>query len=160
MQETIPTTPRYVFNGRQYVNVGGSESPFWWMRGQQGLAFSHEQEQLAYARRISHPQWIEEDYIAFNPIKPLVETKVEPFSQIESADTEFACYICMDGFLEDEPDKNETMCKLQCKHTMCMVCTERILQRNNLCPMCREPIAQICVQNENIKRLIDAMICD
>lgn len=154
MQETISNTVWFVSNGRQLINVGDSiESPFWWMRARtRGLALP-----IAHAELASSPQWIEEDYIAFNPtIKPLVETKVEPFSQIESADAEFACCICMDT----EEEINERMCKLQCTHTMCVMCTQRILQRNNLCPMCREPIAHICVQNENVKRLLDEHICD
>lgn len=168
MQEPVPIrNVWYEFHNGRFVNVG--ESPFWFtlttglavpITHQQQAYMSPIREQIRSRRHLSTIIGLNEEYIPFNPtiIKPLVETKVEPFSFADT-EAEFACFICMDteGNVED---KHAQMCKLQCSHTMCITCTQRILQRNNLCPMCREPIAQICVQNENSKRLLDEHICD
>lgn len=84
------------------------------------------------------------------PPPDLVEVVV---SQFNVTAEEEVCCIC----LEDYSDVHPMICKMNCNHTVCMPCAKRMLKQSKLCPLCREPIAQIRVECVYMKLQIDSI---
>jgi hypothetical protein len=68
---------------------------------------------------------------------------------MEVTEEQYECCVCM-----TEREK-VTICKLNCMHTFCNICSVEILKKNHNCPLCRTNINKICVQSEEIKANFD-----
>jgi len=81
-----------------------------------------------------------------NILNTYVNIVVDPLLQCTAEQQN--CCICM------ENKENTQICHLSCSHTFCIECSRGHLasqQRNQFqftCPLCREEIQDICIQNE------------
>ena len=110
---------------------------------------------------IDHEQPIEPPVV--DPPQP-IEPPVEPFVDInlgrnarttvditffEVSEEDRRCCICMEERLSYE------ICRLNCRHTFCVHCTNQHLQNYHSCPMCRSVISTVTVQNNDARDILD-----
>ena len=71
-------------------------------------------------------------------VKDLIRNKATKFTNLESEVED--CSICLDKF-KDTPKKQVAQLNCSNMHIFHVDCIETWVDTNNICPLCREPIA-------------------
>lgn len=118
--------------------------------------YFNQHNNLYYNYEIINNQIINDndDFIPFNytpsqQIHETVQTIIVNVEEFLVYDEDRDCCICM------EQRECQQFCRLNCQHLFCLQCINTNLSRNNLCPLCREPILTIQIQNNNVRNQIN-----
>lgn len=92
----------------------------------------------------------DEEFIPFDPEPqppPIIQINVNQFPVLEEDKN---CCVCM------EFKETSQICNLNCNHKFCGQCISTHIRRNiqePCCPLCRNNITNISVQNDNIRQI-------
>lgn len=69
-------------------------------------------------------------------------------NEFQLSQEDLKCCICM-----EEQDLHQ-MCQLNCQHSFCIICIDKHLERNSICPLCRKHISHITTQSIETRQRI------